>query len=242
MANRNGNLPIWMQTNAWREIFARIFEDIKTEINVSPAWLINPATKRRLKLDLLYPDLGVAVRFEGLQGKQRRQRPSLEEEIQQRTRDDARLELCRARGIELIAFNVAADAPKTVFRMVDEALSRAGRRAKDPEQREKIKQVRTAASTLAYRLKQSVSNLKLYAELWQDRQFNQIPEPAQSTASAANPIDFRPGMEVEHTTFGPGVIIDIKPSGNDQLLTVDFVTAGQKTLVASLVTDKLRLR
>lgn len=239
---RINNLPIWMQTNAWREIFARVFEDVKTEVNVSPEWLINPATNRRLKLDMLYPDLGVAVRFEGLQGKQRRRRPSLEEEIQQSTRDDARLALCRAHGIELIAFNVAADAPKTVFRMVDEALSRAGRQAKDSEQRKKIKQVRSAASTLAYRLKQSVSNLKLYAELWQDRQFNQIPEPPQTAAPGPNSIDFRSGMEVEHTIFGPGVITDIKPSGDDQLLTIDFVTAGQKTLAVSLVTDKLRLR
>jgi hypothetical protein len=49
-------------------------------------------------------------------------------------------------------------------------------------------------------------------------------------------------MEVEHTAFGPGVVIAINPSGNDTLLTVDFITAGQKTLAASLVGDKLRPR
>ena len=90
------NLPIWAVTNAWREIFARIFEGEKVEFNITPEWLVNPATQRRLKLDLLYPELGVAVRFEGLEGKQRRRRPTLEEEAQQQVRDEARAD-CRVR-------------------------------------------------------------------------------------------------------------------------------------------------
>jgi hypothetical protein len=46
-------------------------------------------------------------------------------------------------------------------------------------------------------------------------------------------------MEVEHVTFGPGVILATTPSNGDTLLTVDFVTTGPKTLAASLVADKL---
>jgi hypothetical protein len=49
-------------------------------------------------------------------------------------------------------------------------------------------------------------------------------------------------MEVEHTAFGPGVVIAATPSDDDTLVTVDFITAGQKTLMASLVADKLRPR
>lgn len=239
MPRNNGNFPVWMRINAWREIFTRIFEDIETEVNVSPEWLVNPATNRRLKLDLRYPEVGVAVRFEGLQGKQRRQRPSLEEEIQQNTRDNARIELCRAHGIELIAFNAVADTPKSVFQMIDRALGQAGQRADNRNTLQKIKQARATASKLAYQMHRSDSNLKLYAELWEDRQYNEIPEPAQTAASAEKPVSFTPGMEVEHTTFGPGVIVKVTSSDDDTLLTVDFVTAGQKMLAASLVGDKL---
>ena len=102
MEPRGSNLPIWMVTNAWREIFTRIFEGIETQFNVSPEWLINPTTNRRLKWDVLYPEIGVAVRFEGLQGKQRKRRPSLEEEAQERTRHDARIAVCQEHDIHLI--------------------------------------------------------------------------------------------------------------------------------------------
>ena len=66
------SIPLAM--NAWREILARIFDGFKAQDNVSPEWLINPATRRRLKLDRLYPDAGVAIRFAGLTAKG--QRPS----------------------------------------------------------------------------------------------------------------------------------------------------------------------
>jgi hypothetical protein len=93
--------PDWRVINGWREVFARVFEEFNPQFNVSPDWLINPTTNRRLKLDILYPALGVAVRFEGAKGKQRR-RLSLEEEEQQRVRFDARLEVCWQHGIHLI--------------------------------------------------------------------------------------------------------------------------------------------
>ena len=131
MAKNPGNLSIWQIGNAWREIMARIYENLRVELNVSPEWLVNPATNRRLKLDLLYPEIGVAVRFEGLQGKQRRQRPSLEEEAQQQQRDLARQEVCRAHGIELIVVDVTSDMPKNIFRDIDLSLSRVKERVKD---------------------------------------------------------------------------------------------------------------
>ena len=66
------SLSDWRIANGWREVFARVFEDFYAQYNVSPDWLKNPATNRRLKLDILYPQLNIAVRFEGLHGKKRR--------------------------------------------------------------------------------------------------------------------------------------------------------------------------
>jgi hypothetical protein len=234
---KNSNFPVWRMANAWREILTRIFEKMETRLNVTPEWLVNPTTNRRLKLDMFYPQPGIAVRLEGLQGKQRRQRPSLEEEIQQKNRDQARVDVCRAHDIELVVVDVTGDNPKAVFQDIDLALSRAKRRVEDRATPEKIVQARTTASELARRVKQP-KDLGLYADLWEDRQY-QIPEPAASPAPAGKIPDFKAGMEVEHTKFGPGVILDVTPSNGEMLLTVDFITAGQKTLAASLVADKL---
>lgn len=237
MPARSQRLPIWMITNAWREILTRIFEDIGTQFNVSPEWLVNPATNRKLKLDLLYPEIGVAVRLEGLQGKQRKQRLSLEEEIQARVRSDARIEACRAHGIQLISVDLTADQPQSTFQQIDQALSRAAQITDNAQQLPVIKKSRATASALARKI--GVENdLKLYADLWQDRQY-QMLEPAQSQPAVKPTVTFSEGMEVEHTTFGPGVILSTSASNGDTLLTVDFITAGTKTLAASLVADKL---
>lgn len=227
-------LPVWRVTNGWREILARVFEGFTVKPNVSPEWLVNPATNRRLKLDLLYPDIGVAVRFEGQQGQQRH-RLSLEEEDQQRVRFDARVEVCWQHGIQLVVVDVAAGKAARVFQQLDTALSRAADLA--PALRPKIVAARRTASGLSLKIR-TEDDLALYADLWTDRQY-QLAEPAGDAPPPAATIDFAPGAEVEHTHFGPGVIIAVQPSSGDTLLTVDFITAGQKTLAASLVAGKL---
>jgi hypothetical protein len=237
MSFQNGNLPTWLIMNGWREILARIFAEVETKLNVSPEWLINPATNRHLKLDLLYPELSVAVRFEGTEVKQRRQRLSLEEEAQQRVRDQARVDVCRAHGIDLILIDLTSNNPKVIFQEIDLALSRATQRIKSPDLLSRIQQARAAVTTISRQIS-SYSDFKLYAELWEDRQY-QVTTSAPTSTPTQPTISFTPGMEVEHTTFGPGVILTTIPSGNDTLLTVDFITAGQKTLAASLVGDKL---
>ena len=85
----------------------------------------------------------------------------------------------------------------------------------------------------------NISDLKLYADLWDDRQYRLVEQPIHPQTSLAPAITYTKGMEVEHTTFGPGVVIDTTPSNGDTLVTVDFITAGQKILAASLVGDKL---
>ena len=230
-------LTVWLQTNAWREILARIFAEWEPKINISPDWLVNPATNRRLKLDLLYPTLTLAIRFEGLQGKNRRRRLSVEEEQQQRTRDEARVELCRRHGIELILIDVTDSDPKGVFQRIDLGLSRVGQQSTDNALSKMIRQARATAAALGRRIKHS-DDLKLYAELWEDRQY-QVAEPSTTPATSAPPPTFVEGMAVEHIKFGPGVVLAVAPNDNDTLVTVDFGKAGQKTLAASLVGDKL---
>lgn len=232
-------LPMWLQTNAWREIFARIFQDVETKFNISPEWLVNPATNRRLKLDMLYPTLGVAVRFEGLQGKHQRRRPTLEEEVQQHTRDNARVVQCEAHGIALIVVDTHQPEPKTTFQEIDVQLSRAGQHLETTGHREAIRQARATAASISRRIK-TLADLKLYADLWEDRQYKDIPPPEPATNPSSSVSHFTTGMSVEHTAFGPGVVLVVTPSEDDTLVTVDFVTAGQKTLAASLVGDKLR--
>lgn len=235
--SRQSNLPTWQIINAWREVFARVFDGIETQFNVSPEWLVNPATNRRLKLDMLYPAIGVAVRLEGLQGKQRKSRPSLEEEAQQRLRDDARVRVSREQGIQLIVADAVGGKPRSVFQQIDAALSRAEQTAQTGEALQQIKTARIEAAKLARKINEAY-DLKLYADLWQDRQYR-LSEPVQSAPPAAPTHAYTEGMEVEHTIFGPGVITSTTPGNDDVLITVDFVTAGQKTLAASLVGDKL---
>lgn len=237
---QNDTIPVWVITNGWREIFVRVFEHEETKLNVSPEWLVNPATHRRLKLDLLYPELGIAVRFEGLEGKQRRRRPSLEEEEQLQVRQDARVAICEAHGIYLIVVDLAADEPQAIFQQIDLALSQAGRRAIDQAQTDRIKRLRSTAAMLGRKIS-NLNDLKLYADLWQDRQY-QPSKPASATSPSGPTVTFTAGMSVEHSIFGPGVVVKTTPSNGDTLITVDFITAGQKTLAASLVADKLQPR
>ncbi len=234
--------PTWRAANGWREIFARIFVEFTPELNVTPDWLVNPTTNRRLKLDMLYPKIGVAVRLEGVQGAGRRPRLSLEEEAQKQVREDARVTVCRRRGIELIVVEVDSEKIGKIFQAIEMALSRAGQKA-DAQLRPSIRQARHTASAIGLKIK-SPADLNLYADLWNDRQYR-TPEPAAAptpAAEPARPVDFAVGMAVEHPAFGPGAIISIVPSGGDTLIAVDFVTAGQKTLAASLVAGKLKPR
>lgn len=237
MALRGNNLPVWIISNAWREILTRIFEDFEVRFNVSPEWLVNPLTNRRLKLDMLYPHIGVAVRLEGLQSKQRKSRPSLEEEAQLRARLEARLEVCRRHGIHLILVDLIAGKPQAVFKEIDAALSRAEQSVRDKKLRPKIKKARATAAQLGRKILLE-QDLKLYAELWEDRQYR-LAEPAPVEAIPKPGVNFTKGMEVEHAAFGPGVVLATQPSNGDTLITVDFITAGVKTLAASLVVGKL---
>ena len=76
--------------NGWREVLARIFEGFGAELNVSPEWLVNPDTNRKLKLDYLYGDINVAIRFVGLEGREQKRRKSDQEAEQEVAQSPAR--------------------------------------------------------------------------------------------------------------------------------------------------------
>jgi len=235
----------WIHINAWREILALVFDGFSVQVDVSPDWLVNPETRRRLKLDLLYPDIGVAIRFQGLQGQARRPRPSLEEEHQQAARDTARSDLCEAHGISLVVIDVTAAEPKAALREMSAALSSASRRmAKrvhiQADQGMLIEQVSLARGRLeaVARRVRGTEDLQVFTELWQDRQYAATPQPLP-LADSSQPRAYMPGMAVRHAAFGKGVVEAVQPDRNDTLVTVRFADGTQKTFAASLVISKL---
>ena len=231
--------------NAWREIIARIFDGFEPQFNVSPDWLINPETNRRLKLDLLYPEIGVAIRFEGLKARQKRHRASLEEELQEKDRAAARDQVCKAHGISLATLNLSSAEPKQVLVTLEETMSRATRLLAKDEQRtlaektpvlEKLSRARSKASEFRRKIRDD-KDLDTYSALWYDRQY-QDSKTIEQSVDAPMPA-LKEGMHIEHTHFGDGLVEKIEVKDDDNLVTIDFIQAGRRTFLASLLGDKL---
>ena len=116
---------IYISISTWREILARVFTGFAEQDNVSPEWLVNPATHRRLKLDKYYPEAGVAVRFVGLTAKGQG-RQSDWEVLENEQRDQTRAELCRLNGVQLVTVDPQEDLVKQVDGLLSN-LARASR-------------------------------------------------------------------------------------------------------------------
>ncbi len=233
--------------NGWREVIERIFAGFDKQYSVTPEWLVNPETNRRLKLDYLFPEIGVAVRFIGLEGGGRKRRKSDEEVAADTAREDSRTAVCRQHGIVLLTIDPDGE-PREALRHIEMGLARAtaqlatGKRPQAHKQRflPMLSTARQRAGEFNTRLAKPEA-LGLYAELWWDRQAATVPTPAERPAQPGRPaMQFRPGMAVTHEKFGPGQVIEVKPEGDDLAVTVDFPTAGLRTFAASLVGDKLR--
>ncbi len=106
--------------NGWREVLARIFDGFIVEYGLTPEWLVNPETNRRLKLDCFYPQIGVAVRFVGLEGTARKQRKSDEEVMAEEAREQARAAVCRQHGVVLISIDPDGE-PRAALRQIEMA-------------------------------------------------------------------------------------------------------------------------
>lgn len=242
------NYLYWM---GWNEILARIFDGFQTQRNTSPDWLINPATRRRLKLDYLYPDIGIAVRFGGMQGKGRK---SEWEEMEDSSRDEIRKELCRLNGVDLILLTPYDPFPRERLNEINMTLGAASRRiAKSGRFRGKSELMAAlvrARDELAT-IRRSVSkldDLPPFAEAWRDRETRIIADTQKSVRPSngasrkkAAVRKLKPGQWVKHERFGRGVVSEVKIEPDDVYLTINFVTEGSRQFMGSLVADKLTI-
>jgi len=242
--------------NAWREILARVFAETRTQTNVSPEWLVNPATRRRLKLDYLFPDIGVAVRFTGLMAKGQR-RKSDWEILEERQRDETRAELCRLHGIQLAVIDPLEEPAKQMDRLLT-VLGRASRLLSQDGARRSRRRAAMAALARAQReanhLRQRLSRrptqtVATLAEAWRDREaglaaaLDDTPPPTPQVPEGhwAALLDLTPGDRVAHERFGQGVVTRVQGEGDARRITVLFDGDRERSLLIRLAADKLRL-
>ncbi len=235
---------------AWREILARTMQGFTVETDVSPAWLVNPTTNRRLKLDHLYPQAGLAVRFVGLttKGQPKQSDWELEEDAQ---RDQTREELCRQHGVELFLLDPDHPHPNEQLQRLRTILSRLSRTLAQGDRPNQDKQAlmprlaeaRGRLDDITRRVK-TPDNLALFAELWRDRETAAIvaarPAAPPVTGRDARPLRLAEGARVQHERFGPGVVQSIDPDSGDPKVAILFDNGEQRTFLASLVRDKLQ--
>lgn len=240
--------------NAWREILARVFAQTPTQTNVSPEWLVNPATRRRLKLDYYWPEIGVAVRFAGLAAKGQR-RKSDWEILEEQQRDETRAELCRLHGVQLAVIDPLEEPEKQMDRLLA-ALSRAGRvvsqngqgnrRAAMAALAKAQKEANALRQRLARKPEQTIATL---AEAWRDREAGLAmaldtsppPAPKVSARHLAALHKLTPGDRLVHERFGPGVVTDVQGEGDERRITVLFDGDRERSLLLRLAADKIRL-
>ena len=239
-----------MTVMAWREILARVMEGFECQENVSPDWLVNPATKRRLKLDQLYPQVGLALRWVGLtaSGQPRQSEWELLEEEQ---RNLTRAELCRLAGIELFLLDPSHADPRQQLYQLRSTLSRLSRLLAqgDRPDRDKLDLMPQLAAARA-RLDEVVrrvhgpDDLAQFAELWRDRETAAAAATRRPDEGALRrPITpapgFQDGQAVRHATYGPGTVVAVNRNGADTQVTVRFADGRERNFLASLAAGKL---
>jgi len=235
----------WM---AWQEILAQVFEGFEVEKDITPDWLTNPATGRRLKLDRLYPEIGLAVRFVGGQPKGRRRRPSDWELLEEEQRDQTRAALCEQVGVTLLLIDPYDPEPRRVLGRLCTALGGASRRLAQSRRPKRVKgrlmpmlaAARKRCEEIHGRLRRP-EGMALFAELWRDREARMVAktQAARGRRPKSKPRRYREGQVVRHRAFGRGVVIGLEPDEGDMRVTVRFDDGSERTFLASLVRDKL---
>jgi hypothetical protein len=244
---------IYLAVSAWREMLARILKEFNAQENVSPDWLVNPATKRRLKLDLLYPEANLAFRFVGLTAKGQG-RQSDWELLEEEQRDQTRQELCRQKGVQLLLIDPMEETVKQMDHLI-RLLSRANRLMAQgdrpvaekmiwqPRLSHAVNQAEELRARVARNPEQMMANL---AESWRDRELNGgpalPPEPLPIPANAADALPpLEVGQRVQHIKFGAGVVTALNGSGIEATVTILFDGDQERTFLAALIADKLTL-
>jgi len=238
---------MYTEMNAWREILARTFDGFFEQDNVSPEWLINPATKRRLKLDKYYPDAGLAIRFIGLVAKGQR-RQSDWEVMETENRDETRVELCRQHGVQLVLIDPVDEVRKQLDQLL-QALTRASRTLAQSQSTLAHKQkwmpalheARSRATRLYSSLNKNTEQMMAtLAESWRDREAGLALElqaaPAPLPARKGPAVTFTVGQRVHHERFGAGTITQLSEDGK---LSISFDGSQERTFGIEFVQDKL---
>jgi hypothetical protein len=246
---------IYFAMSAWREILARTFVGFVEQDNVSPDWLVNPATRRKLKLDKYYPDAAIAIRFIGLTAKGQG-RQSDWEALETEQRDQTRAELCRENGVQLATIDPAEDLVKQLDLLLS-TLARASRTLAQSKRPDKFKaewmpklaaardRAEKLRATIVKDPEQMIANL---ADSWRDReagvalelgagQAGSDQKPARTATAVA--LVLSPGQRVRHVKFGDGVIMRIEGAGDDATVTILFDASAERTFQANLLYDKL---
>lgn len=236
--------------SAWRELLARIFDGFTAQDNISPDWLVNPSTNRKLKLDKVYPDAAIAVRFVGLTAKGQGRQSDLEV-LENEERERARAELCRAHGVHLASVDPAEDIVKQMDGLLS-VLARASRTLaqSDRSAQEKaalmtaLAAARSRAEQLRSRLVQNPEQmLESLAASWRDREVNLAVELSTSTPAygQAVAVVLATGQRVRHTRFGEGVVTRIDGGGPEAMVAILFDAAQERTFRADLLADKVEV-
>jgi hypothetical protein len=241
---------MYTEMNAWREILARTFEGFLEQDNVSPEWLVNPATRRRLKLDKYYPEAGIAMRFIGLTAKGQR-RQSDGEVMETEQRDETRAELCRQNGVQLVLID-PADDPRKQLDYLLQSLTRTSRVLAQSQASMQHKQkwmpalheARGRAAKIHSNLSKNPDQvMATLAERWRDREAGLVeylqaapPPPSQPSKSV---VTYVIGQRVHHERFGAGTITQMTEDGK---LSIHFDASLERTFAAELVQDKLTVQ
>ncbi len=242
-------VPISVYWAGWREVLDEILEGFEVQENVSPPWLVNPHTGRRLKFDLYYPQIRLAVRFRGVSPTARRRRMSDQELEADVRRDDVRRLLSREHGIAFVSLRVVSEDPRRELDRLHTALSTVTRHivhASMPQEQkvalvDAVRGARKRLLEIRERLRRQ-EDLVVYADRRRDRETAALREARREAASRPVAIHqrYEVGMRVRHIRYGEGkvVAVEAKEDG-DWEITVDFLTSGQRKFLASLLTGKL---
>lgn len=225
--------------NAWLEIIERILGQFHSMENATPDWLVDPATGRRFKVDRLYPELAIAIRFKGSLAVAALDEMELMEEA---ARDETRAHLCRQAGIALVMIDASVDASGQALVEIRKALSAAARRI---AQRRVAKEAKldllpriASAKMACQRISEAISSpedLLSFAKAWEDRQFGKKGGEA--------PPSYQPGMAVRHSGHGKGLVLRVVPGGGEDEteIVVQFSDGSMHTFSSNQASRELHV-
>ncbi len=200
--------------NAYLEIIEQILGEFHAVENATPDWLVDSNTGRRFKVDRLYPELGIAIRFKGILDQSGKSALDEIELMEETGRDETRARLCRQADIALVMLNVEENTPSKTLNEIHTALSAAARRIAQRRvaQRSKLDLLPRIASAKikCRRILSEISSPKgilSLAQAWENRQF----APKNKA-----PTGYQPGMAVKHPEYGRGLVLRVVPGGEKE--------------------------